>query len=272
MQAVEDKMEIVHLYVVREKEKKSYAFLPLLCALFCLVGIVAVTLYSAQHPYYEYKRLTIPAQFLPLRTFTAQAPIIPTGIQAFPATYAEGVLTLTNGSVLSEVLPLGVIFGGASGVEVQTEQAVFLPAGNATGYGVATVRAKAVEAGRAGNIRALAVNAVYGTALYVRNLTAFMGGRDSYSIPVVIPRDTQTALHAARAALSAQKAQIEAILASPCREVVNRQPIAVKLTAKCQFVTYHVPSDMRVVAARLSGKHFLIDVAFIPRPQRIWVK
>ena len=52
MQTVEDPpIETIHLYVVREEEKKPYTLLPLLCAFACLLGIVAITLYSAQHPY-----------------------------------------------------------------------------------------------------------------------------------------------------------------------------------------------------------------------------
>ena len=69
MQAVENEVETVHLYVVREHEKKPYTLLPLLCALFCLAGIAALTLYSAEHPYYEYERLTVPARLLPPQMF-----------------------------------------------------------------------------------------------------------------------------------------------------------------------------------------------------------
>src|SRR6266568_5247539 len=164
MHAVDDELETIHLYVVREGEKKPYTLLPLLCAFACLLGIVAITLYSAQHPYYEHKRLTLPAQFLPLKTFTAAAPIIPTGIQTYPATPAYGTLTLTNGSVVTEILPKGIIFTG-NGIEVVTEASVLVPAGNADGYGVAYVHANAITAGNIGNIKPLTINVVYGTAL-----------------------------------------------------------------------------------------------------------
>src|SRR5947209_18945178 len=140
MHAVDDKTETIHLYVVREEEKKPYTLLPLLCAFACLLGIVAIALYSAQHPYYEHKRLTLPAQFLPLKTFTASSPVIPTGRHTYPATPAYGTLTLTNGSVVTEILPKGIIFTG-NGIEVVTLSSVFVPAGNAEGYGLATVPA-----------------------------------------------------------------------------------------------------------------------------------
>src|SRR6266702_4123180 len=214
MHAVRDEIETIHLYVVREEEKKPYTLLPLLCAFACLFGILTLTLYSAQHPYYEHKRLTLPAQFLPLKTFTAAAPIIPTGIQTYPATPAHGTLTLTNGSVVTEILPNGIIFTG-NGIEVVTQSSVLVPAGNAEGYGVAYVQAKAVIAGNIGNIKPLTINVVYGTALYIRNMTSFTGGKDAYSVKVVTNQDKQTALDHARTVLS-QSAHIQAILASPC--------------------------------------------------------
>src|SRR2546425_219127 len=135
MHAIDEEIETIHVYMVPEEEKRPYTVFPLVCALLCLFSIVAVTFYSAEHPYYEHERLTVPAQFLPLQVFKAEAPIIPTGIKTYPATYATGTLTLTNGSVLSETLPQGVIFNGVNGVEVQTTESVFIPPGSASGYG-----------------------------------------------------------------------------------------------------------------------------------------
>ncbi len=131
MHVVDDEMETIHLYVVRQEKKRPYTAFPLFCAFLCLLGIVALTIYSAQHPYYEHERLRVPARFLPLKVFKAEAPIISTGIKNYPATYATGTLTLTNGSVLSEVLPSGIIFGANNGAEVQTTEPVFIPAGSA---------------------------------------------------------------------------------------------------------------------------------------------
>src|SRR5258708_19817790 len=120
MQAVDDEIETIHLYVVREEEKRPYTAFPLFCAFLCLLGIVAVTLYSAQHPYYEHKRLAVPAIFLPLKVFKAEAPITPTGVKMYPAISAAGILTLTNGSLFSKVLPSQVIFNTSNAVQIQT--------------------------------------------------------------------------------------------------------------------------------------------------------
>ncbi|HET9921759.1 MAG TPA: hypothetical protein VFQ30_18100, partial [Ktedonobacteraceae bacterium] len=88
MYASMDEVETVHLYVVRETPKQPYIVLPLLFGLLCLLGIAGVTLYSAQHPHYEHRQLSIPAIPLSVKTFTAEASIIPTGIKTYPATYA----------------------------------------------------------------------------------------------------------------------------------------------------------------------------------------
>ncbi|HVB21921.1 MAG TPA: hypothetical protein VNG51_08255, partial [Ktedonobacteraceae bacterium] len=89
---------------------------------------------------------------------------------------------------------------------------------------------------------------------------------DAYSITIQLPKDRQTALDKARSLVAAQKAQISAILASPCGEIVNNQPAVIKLIVNCRFAVYHVPSYMRVIAVKLSGKNFLVDVSFMPRP------
>ena len=113
MQALDDQIETIHLYVVREAEKRPYTASPLFCAFLCLLGIVVLTLYSTEHPYYEHKRITVPAQFLPIKVFTAEAPIIPTGLKTYPATYAHGFLTFSNGSVIGQSVPEGFTIDGA---------------------------------------------------------------------------------------------------------------------------------------------------------------
>src|SRR6266567_1988377 len=273
MHIVDDPVETIHVYMVKEEEKQAPLLLPLFAALLCLAVITSVAIYSGSHPAYEHETLTVPAHFLPLKVFRAEAPIIPTGIKTYPATYAIGTLTLTNGSVLSETLPQGVIFNGVNGVEVQTTESVFIPSGSASGYGVATVPARAVVAGTDGNIQTLAINAVYGTALYVRNTSSFSGGNDAYMTRFVTDQDRLEGVRRARNLLAEQKAQILAYLAKPCSESqFLLTSIKTTITWHCQFVTYKVPSYMRVMAAHLVGKSFLVDVVFVARPERTWAK
>jgi len=265
VQAVHEEIETVHLYVVREEPARPVTVLPLVLAAVCLLAIAGITLYSGANPSYEHTTVTVPARFF-TTSFRVMQPIIPTGVKTYPATIAHGTLTITNGSAVTQQLPAGLLFGSQGGGEVVTDTSVFVPAGSANGYGVATVSTHAVAAGAAGNLTPLAIDAVYGTSLYIRNLTAFSGGADAYSITIQLPKDRQTALDKARSLVAAQKAQISAILASPCGEIVNNQPAVIKLIVNCRFAVYHVPSYMRVIAVKLSGKNFLVDVSFMPRP------
>jgi hypothetical protein len=268
MQTVQDEMETIHLYVVREHEKKPYTVLPLLGALLCLLGIAAVTFYSVQHPYYEHQRLTVPAEFLPPKTFRAEAPIIPTGVHTYSATTAHGTLTITNGSVISQTLPAGLIFIGSSGISVITDHAVFVPAGSANGYGVAYVSAHALISGKQGNIPAYAIDQVEGSSVYVRNLAAFQGGRDAHAVRFATAQDKRIAFTKARGILAAQINGLH----YPCRELYLQSAFVNTVTWRCQFVKYTVPSYMHVTGVRIIGTNLLINVWFVPRPIRMWVK
>src|SRR6266699_1271581 len=213
MQTGQDEVETIHLYVVRECEKKPYTLLPLLGALLCLLGIAATTFYSAQHPYYEHQWLSVPAELLPPKTFRAEAPIIPTGVHTSSATIAHGTLTITNGSVISQTL-------------------------------------------------------LAGSSVYIRNLSAFHGGADSYSIKYVSSHDKQTSLLQARGILALQINGLH----YPCNESYLQKGLVNTVTWQCQFVSYHIPAFYHVTGVRLTGKNLMLDVWFVPRPVHIWVK
>ena len=263
MQTIEDQIETIHLYVVRKEEKKPYTLLPLLCAFLCLLGIAAITLYSAEHPYYEHQRLTVAAEVLPLKIFTAQAPIIPTGIKTYPARTAHGVLTITNGSVISQTIPQGFRLG-----TVVTDTAVFVPAGSANGYGFATVAAHALVNGKSGNIAAYAINQVEGSSVYIRNLSAFSGGRDGYSVKVITAQDRSVATSNARNALLT----VSIGLHYPCSEVLSMGKEVLSVSWRCQILTYHIAAFYHVTGVRIIGKNLLLAVWFVARPIHIWVK
>ena len=250
--------------IEREAAPKP-SLLPLFLSLFALSILIAVGLTAPDQQPVQRALIRVPAVLLPLRTFTAVAPVIPTGIKTYPATTAHGVLTITNGSVISQTLPAGLTFISNSGVSVVTDQAVFVPAGNADGYGYATVATHALTSGKAGNIPAYAINSVEGSSVYVRNLTAFQGGSDAYSVKVATPQDTQTALIKARSALTIQSAGLH----YPC---VERSNGAVRVSWRCQFVTYHIPAFYHVTGVKIIGKNLLLDVWFVARPVHIWVK
>ncbi len=260
MHSMDEQPETIHLYVVREKEPTPSLF-PIFLS---VVALSLLILISVLFPYQQpVTRITIrvPAVLLPLKTFTAQVAIIPTGVKVYPATFAHGVLTITNGSVVSQELPAGIIFASGQGVEVATDRSVFVPAGSADGYGISTVSAHLLTSGI--NISTLSINQVVGTSLYVRNLSPFTGGKPAYSVRYTTPQDRRIALEHARQNLS----QAATGWHYPCSETITTV-----LTWRCQFITYSVPSYMRVTSVQLQGKEVLLTVWFVARPRRIWVK
>jgi hypothetical protein len=257
--------ETLHIYVVREAAPKP-SLLPIVLSVVALLTIVAVSVLSPVQQPVTRAVIRVPAVLLPLKTFTALVAIIPTGVRVYPATTAHGILTITNGSVIAQTLPASVIFITNSGVSIATDQAVFVPAGNANGYGYATVSAHTAIAGRSGNIPASAINQVLGSSVYVRNLAAFTGGRDAYSVTFVTPQDIQGAVSIARHLLLAAEASG---LHYPCSETLRG---AVVVTWRCQFLTYHIPAYMHVTGVKIIGKNLLVAVWFVARPVHIWVK
>src|SRR5436305_9379149 len=264
----QDDIETVHLYVVREHEPKPYTLLPLLCALLCVAGIAAVTLYSAQHPYYEHERLTVPPVALPLQVFTTAAPVIPTGVKTYPATSAHGTLTITNASVIAQTLPAGLILLSNTGVQVATDGPVFVPAGSADGFGMATVPAHLLTSGV--NLSTLSVNQTLGTSLYVRNLEPFTGGHPAHTVTFITAQDRQSAFLQARGILLSKSSGLH----YPCQEVVNSHVVSVRIivTWRCQYVSYRIPSYMHVSSVQLIGTQVILSVWYIPRVHYLRVK
>jgi len=264
MQTVDEKPETIHLYVVREETPKPPLLPILLSGLTLSLLLVYCVLTPYRQPVLEVV-IRVPAVFLPLQTFTTSVKIIPTGKKMYPATTAHGILTITNGSVISQELPKGLIFTGRTGIEVVTNTAVFVPAGSANGYGFATVKAHVSISGKIGNIPSYAIDTIVGTSIYIRNLTSFRGGKDAYTFPLQLPQDRQTALDQARTAL-AQSVQKKALLASPCKETVTgSNQLSVSWT--CQFFTYSISPMVHVTQIKLSGKTVIVDGFIVVRPR-----
>ena len=125
--------------------------------------------------------------------------------------------------------------------------------------------AHALISGKSGNIPAYAINRVEGSSVYVRNLAAFQGGSDAYSVKFVTAQDRQITLAKARQHL----AVVSTGLHYPCSETLSG---AMAVTWRCQFLTYHIPSYMHVTGVTIQGKNLLVAVVFVVRPTHIWVK
>lgn len=211
----EDQIETIHVYMLREDNQQPEPEPPRWpglqrsafkwdtiqqwiigsIAMFMLVGFT----FAPAGPAFVIKTLRIPLIPLPIQTFTASANIVPTGVQQYPAVQAIGNLTVYNGSILQESLPAGFIVTSASGVEIATDAPVTIPAANPPAFGVTTTRAHAVVAGAAGNIAAGAIHQADGSSLVIKNLAAFTGGADAYTVKYATTQDVNNATTAARA-------------------------------------------------------------------------
>jgi hypothetical protein len=262
---VDDKpVETLHIYVVREATPKP-SLLPIVLSVVALLTLVAVSVLSPTQQPVMRAVIRVSAVPLNVKTFTAQAQVIPTGTRTYPATTAHGVLTITNGSIIAQVIPAGFTISNAA-----TDYAVYVPPGNANGYGYATVRAHALISGKDGNFARLAINQVIGSSVYIRNLAAFHGGRDAYSVRFATAQDKQAAFITARNQLATKAVGLH----YPCQEIANDQAAIVHIivTWRCQFVTYHIPTIYHVTKVKIIGKNLILDVWFVARPIRIWVK
>jgi hypothetical protein len=258
MQTVDDRPETIHLYVVREEQHPSY--MPIVLSLIALFILVVC---GVAFPYVQPEQeavIQVPAVFLPIQNFGISVPIIPTGRRTIGATTAHGVLTITNGSIISQTLPKGMIIGN-----VALDYSIFVPAGSANGYGYATVSAHALVSGNNGNIRSLNIDVVEGESIYIRNLVAFTGGRDAFKVLYTTEQDRLTAFDSARAFLTAQEAKIHDYLAYPCNESAQVKNSVLRLFCTCQYVTYNLPKYMKVVHVKLVGKTLFVDVRFVER-------
>src|SRR5947208_2762002 len=154
MQTVDEQPETIHLYVVREEEPRP-PFHPIILSLIALFLVAVGSIAFPYEPPEQEAVLRVPAVFLPLQVFTTSVRVSPTGVKTYPATTAHGVLTITNGSIISQTLPKGMIISG-----VVLNYSIFVPAGSANGYGYATVPAHAMASGKSGNISVYQINQV----------------------------------------------------------------------------------------------------------------
>jgi len=258
-------VETIHLYVVREGRKRP-SLAPVIISGLTLFFLIVLSVLTPYHPPEQRASLRVPSILLPLKTFSVTEPVMATGVKFTPAKEAHGILTITNGSIIAQELPEGLLFFGHDGVEVATSVAVFVPAGSAEGFGMATVMAHATSGGKAGDIPALDIDSVEGGSVYIRNLRPFTGGRDAASIRFVTPQDRQTALAAARAYLTVQVGRIQAILERPCSEEASFTNLLI-VTLVCRFVAFPKLPGFHITGVRVAGKTLLVDVVFAAHPR-----
>lgn len=212
---------------------------------------------------YQIQTITVPASFQTLH-FTAERAIVPTGKENHPAIAASGILTIYNGSVFPQQLPAHFIVSTQSGTEVETDTAVTIEAANPPTLGKATVSAHAMQAGSQGNIPAFALNQTYNGSLFLKNLTAFSGGQDATITTYATNEDRAIALDAARTQLAAAKPI--GLQAAPCAETSTQDQLTLSVVWSCQYVTYHAPRGVQVLAVSLAGASVRLTVRVALHP------
>jgi hypothetical protein len=205
-------------------------------------------------------------QLAPL-TLALCASVQATGKKHQDAARAAGTITFYNGLLLSQTIAAGTVLTGNDGVQVITDQAALIPAGNPPIYGQVTVAAHAVLAGPQGNIPAYDINtACCATSVVAKNTRSFSGGADARDYSVVTRTDINTAVtsllitlsQSEDAALSPQLHEGEALITPSCNPEVSSdhrlgdeaKHVAVTVSVTCSGIAY-VARTAYALAAQL---------------------
>lgn len=141
---------------------------------------------QAQNP--DMTTRIIPDRQLPA-TATASRTTQTTGITSYAGVQATGSVLLVNSSRTSVNVSMGVIFLTTTGIEVETAQAVNVPAKQHGQEGTVSVAAVAVYAGSTGNIPANALSTMCCDSISISNPYPFSGGIDARQAHTVIQSD-----------------------------------------------------------------------------------
>jgi hypothetical protein len=206
---------------------------------------------------------------LPTLTLSQQTSVPTSGIGHQPAQAAHGLVTFSNALPLAQTIPAGTMLTGSDGTEIVTDQAALIPAGDGTTNGATTVPAHALVAGPSGDIGVLDINGPCCRAyVLAKNTSAFVGGQNARSYPMVQRTDIdgaasslKTSLGASvQAALVAQVHPGETLLVPvPCTPSVERsQPagaeaerITVTVEERCQGIAYQSSAMQHLVGNAL---------------------
>jgi hypothetical protein len=131
---------------------------------------------------------------------SAQTATVPaTGTHEQSSQVAMGEILFLNIAPYAQDVPAGSVLTASNGIQIQTLAQAQIPAGNAPKQGMATVPARAIDPGAAGNIPAYALNNVQccdtGTipGVVAENPRPFTGGQDAENYSFVQQTDIITA-------------------------------------------------------------------------------
>ena len=196
------------------------------------------------------------------------------GVGHQPALAGRGTLTFYNLATYQIVIPAGMTFTGSDGVQIATDAAIVVPAGNPPALGSAFGQAHAVTPGASGNIGALDVNSALSgsyNGIEVKNPAAFSGGQDAQTYPVVSQADIKAAAaplvtsltQAAQSALQAKLGPSEQFLTqASCTSTVQANPavgqagetVIVAVQVTCRRDAYDQQQVTRLATARFTDQ------------------
>jgi hypothetical protein len=191
------------------------------------------------------------------------------GVAHVPATVAPGTLTFYNAATYPQTIAAGTVLTGADGVQVLTDAAAPIPAGNPPLFGVVTVSAHAAQPGSSGNIAALDIDGLCCVAgVAVKNTADFSGGQDAQTYTTVRQADIDGLAHPlidtltwdAQVGVRSQLHTQEWMVSLPaCANAVNANhpsgsratQVTVTVTVTCRTEVYDQQAALQLAVASL---------------------
>jgi len=198
------------------RKSKAFSLLPVLCML-CLAAVSTLVLFTRLTPTASVTiipaqmavtstimlttttgstnaaQLQIPGRLLPSLTLEQTRTVPTTGTGHQSATSAHGTITFYNGLPTTQTIVAGTLLTGTDGVQVVTDRDAIIPAATLATPpidGQVTVAAHAVHVGPGGDIGAHEINRpCCREYILAQNTTAFTGGQDARSYPMVTLHD-----------------------------------------------------------------------------------
>jgi hypothetical protein len=248
------------------RQKPYWLLIPLtICLCLSIPGVsllllllspsATITIIPAEHTLTATAAIRVQGRALLSLTLMQSLSAPATGKRHRDAARAHGTITFYNGLLSSQTIAAGTIFTGKDGVQIITDQAARIPAGNPPSYGQVSVSAHAVLAGESGNIPSYDINAACcATSVVAKNTRGFTGGASARDFFVVAGEDINTTVtslllvlsRSENAALQAQLHPGEALAVSACTPVVSsdRKPgdaakhVTVTVSETCGGISY----------------------------------
>ena len=151
-----------------------------------ITAIMQVTLSTGNHP----SPGSLSGRSLPMLSLSETATVPTTGIGHQQAEPGRGMVTFYNAAPQAQTIAAGTLLTGKDGTQIVTDADAVIPAGQLSTNGQVTVPAQTVNVGPSGNIGA---GDLYGACcredVFVQNRTAFTGGQDARTYPMVTAQD-----------------------------------------------------------------------------------